>query len=270
MDKSPSNTLTLAQLTSLSGRVAIVTGGSKGIGLACARRLAEAGAKIALFDIDFETAKTEVSRIKEDFGVEGLALHVDIADADAVRSAINQTQEKLGGLHIFVNNAGIFPEIPSLDITDADFDKLMAIDLRGAFLAARDAAKVMVNNKPSGGVIINMVSVSALVAATNSAHYVAAKHAMAGATKAFARDLAPQGIRVLAIAPTLISTPGVEKGLTGDTYGKAALDAFIKQIPVGRAGQPDEVARVVYFAATDLASFMTGSTLVVDGGNLTL
>jgi len=260
----------LEKLCRLDGRVAVITGGSKGIGLACARRLAEGGAHVALFDIDIDSAQREASRIRTDFKVEALALRVDMTDAGAVRSAITQVHAQLGALHIFINNAGIFPEISTLDITDADYDRLMALDQRGAFLAARDAAKVMVENTPSGGVIINMISVSGLIAATNSAHYVAAKHAMAGATKAFARDLAPHGIRVLAVAPTLISTPGVEAGIAHDAHTRQALEAFVQKIPLGRAGLPDEVARVVFFAASDLAAFMTGVTLVVDGGELIL
>jgi NAD(P)-dependent dehydrogenase (short-subunit alcohol dehydrogenase family) len=192
-----------------------------------------------------------------------------MADAAMVRTKIEQVQKELGGLHIWINNAGIFPEVSTLDITDEKYDQLMNLDQRGAFLSARDAAKAMLQNEPSGGVIINMVSVSGLIAATNSSHYVAAKHAMVGATKAFARDLAPHGIRVLGIAPTLISTPGVEAGLA-NPHSRPALEAFIQKIPLGRPGMPDEVARVVYFAASDMAAFMTGTTLVVDGGELVL
>lgn len=259
----------LAELCSLKGRVAVITGAAKGIGLACARRLAEGGAAVALFDVDLQSAQEEAVTMAADFGVQCLPFRVDMTDAASVRMAMEQVYRKLGGLHIWVNNAGIFPEITALDITDEHYDRLMALDQRGAFLAARDAARMMLQNKPSGGVIINMVSVSGLIAATNSAHYVAAKHAIAGATKAFARDLAPHGIRVLAIAPTLIATPGVAAGMA-NPHGNAALKAFIQQIPMGRAGEPDEVARVVFFAASDLAAFMTGTTLVVDGGELVL
>lgn len=259
----------LAQLCSLKGRVAVITGASKGIGNACARRLAEAGASIVLFDIDIETAEKEAIAIAERYAVKTLAVHVNMTDTTMVRNAIDKVLQQFGELHIWINNAGIFPEISSLDITDENYDQLLALDQRAAFLAMRDAAKVMLNNKHAGAVIINMVSVSGLIAATNSAHYVAAKHAISGATKAFARDLAPHGIRVLAIAPTLISTPGVKAGLS-NPHGKEVLEAIRKQIPLGRAGQPDEVARVVYFAASDLSAFMTGTTIVVDGGELVL
>jgi NAD(P)-dependent dehydrogenase (short-subunit alcohol dehydrogenase family) len=229
--------------------------------------LAEAGADVALLDIDGDGVKQASSRISADFGVKSTGMRVDSSNADDVRAAITACVAQFGKLDIWVNNAGIFPEISTLDITDADYDRLTNLNQRGMFLAARDAAREMVGN-PEGGVIINMISVSALIAATNSAHYVAGKHAIAGATKAFARDLAPHGIRVMAIAPTLIRTPGVEAGLSGNEETRKALEAFVERIPLGRAGEPDEVARAVFFAASDLSAFMTGSTLIVDGGEL--
>lgn len=260
---------TLAELCSLKGKVAVVTGAAKGIGLSCARRLAEAGAAVALFDIDEAGVRKAASQLASDFGVETAGQRVDSSDADDVRKAIAACMAKFGKLDIWVNNAGIFPEISTLDITDVEYDRLMNLNQRGMFLAARDAAREMTRN-PEGGVIVNMISVSGLVAATNSAHYVAGKHAIAGATKAFARDLAPHGIRVLSVAPTLIRTPGVEKGMSGGEESRAALEAFVGRIPLGRAGEADEVARVVFFAVSELAAFMTGSTLVVDGGELVL
>lgn len=259
----------LSDLCSLRGRVAAITGAAKGIGLACARRLAEAGADVALLDIDQQTCEQAATRIRADFGVKAIGMAVDSSDPDAVRAAIKQCISQLGALNIWVNNAGIFPEISTLDITDGEYDRLMNLNQRGMFLAARDAAKEMIHNQ-HGGVIINMISVSALIAATNSAHYVAGKHAIAGATKAFARDLAPHGIRVMAVAPTLINTPGVQAGLSGGEESRKSLEAFIERIPLGRAGEADEVARAVFFAASDLAAFMTGSVLVVDGGELVL
>ncbi|SED95765.1 SDR family NAD(P)-dependent oxidoreductase [Ruania alba] len=258
----------LSDLGSLRGRVAVVTGAAKGIGLACARRLAEAGADVALFDIDGAGVADAAEQIARDFGVRTLGSMVDSSDSVAVRTAIETVTTELAGLHIWVNNAGIFPEIATLDISESDYDRLMTLNQRGMFLASLDAARAMRDH--GGGVIINMSSVSGLIAATNSAHYVAAKHAIVGSTKAFARDLAPYGIRVLAVAPTLVRTPGVQAGLDHDEHSRAALEAFVAQIPMGRAAEPDEVARVVYFAATDLAAFMTGSVLTVDGGELVL
>lgn len=259
----------LTDLLDFHGRVVVVTGAAKGIGLACARRFAEAGGTVVLLDIDATGLDEAAQELRDQFAVDVEAQAIDMSDADAVRSAIAQIVEKLDRIDVWVNNAGIFPIIDTLDITDDDYDRLTALNQRGMFLSARSVAQTMADSgRP--GVIVNMVSVSGLVAATNSAHYVAAKHAIVGATKAFGRDLAPHGIRVLAVAPTLIETPGVHAGLTGSAQAKAALDAYITRIPLGRAGEPDDVARVVLFAASDLAGFMTGSTLVVDGGELVL
>lgn len=259
----------LTELCSLTGRVAVITGGAQGIGFSCARRLIEAGASTAIFDINKEKMEQAVKILSANTDTQVMGVHIDSTDVTGVRLAMEKVATALGGLHILVNNAGIFPELSVLDITDADYDRLMGLNQRGMFLAARDAASLM-KNQGQGGVIINIISISGLIAATNSAHYVASKHAIAGATKAFARDLAPYGIRVLAIAPTLIQTPGVEAGLRASNNSKKALDAFLTRIPLGRAGKADEVARVVFFAASQLSAFMTGSILIVDGGELVL
>lgn len=260
---------TLVELLDFRTKVVVITGAAKGIGLACARRFAEAGAVLVLLDIDQDGLLTAAQDVRSEFGATVESRSVDMADAGAVSRIVASIVEEIGEIDVWVNNAGIFPIIDTLDITDEQYDRLTALNQRGMFLTARTVAQSMTQAQRPG-VIINMVSVSALIAATNSAHYVAAKHAMVGATKAFARDLAPYGIRVLAVAPTLIETPGVESGVESSAAGKAALDDYLTRIPLGRAGTPDEVARVVLFAASSLAGFMTGSVLVVDGGELVL
>lgn len=250
-------------------KVVVITGAAKGIGLACARRFAEAGATVVLLDIDEPGLAGASSDISEQFHVPVSSHRVDMSDADAVTRAVSTIVDEHGRIDVWLNNAGIFPIVDTLAITDEDYDRLADLNQRGMFLSARTAARAMVKTGRAG-VIVNMVSVSGLIAATNSAHYVAAKHAMVGATKAFARDLAPHGIRVLAVAPTLIETPGVQSGLARSADGRAALDAYLTHIPLGRAGVPDDVARVTIFAASDLAGFMTGSTVIVDGGELVL
>lgn len=261
--------LPLAEMIDFHDKVVVVTGAASGIGLACARRFVEAGGTLVLLDIDEAGLAEAKQELRSTAGATVNTHVLDMADAGAVKAAIAKIVTEHAHIDVWVNNAGIFPVIDTLALTDDDYDHLHALNQRGMFLAARTVAQHMVGaHRP--GVIVNMVSVSGLIAATNSAHYVAAKHAIVGATKAFARDLAPHGIRVLAIAPTLIETPGVHAGLARSEEGRAALEAYLNRIPLGRAGVPDEVARVALFAASGLSGFMTGTTLVVDGGELVL
>ena len=251
----------ISSLLDLSGKVAFVTGGAKGIGLAIARRLAEAGAAVAVTDIDVKTAEADCAEIRQQFGAKALALELNIADRDAIRGAVKTVEAELGPVDIFVNNAGIFPFMDTLDINDEAFDRLMNINLRGTFTCGREVAAHMVDSG-RGGVIINMSSISSNRASGNASHYVTSKFAINGMTQGFARDLAGRGVRVLAVAPTLVNTPGIQDA-------SLALGDFVKAIPMGRAATPDDIARVVLFAASDMASFMTGSVLYVDGGHLT-
>jgi NAD(P)-dependent dehydrogenase (short-subunit alcohol dehydrogenase family) len=259
---------TLAQLLSLEGRRAVVTGGAVGIGLAVARRLAEAGASVLIGDLrDTDEA---VAGLVADTGGRIIGTHLDVADSASIVACADQAVRELGGLDIWVNNAGIYPSAPLLDMTDEAWDTVLDVNLRGSFVGAREAARRMAD-AGHGGVIINIASTAGYQAGgPGVAHYVSSKHAVRGLTKSLAVELGPLGIRALAVAPTLIETPGIEAGR--EAFREAGLgdiiDSYAERLPLGRVGVADDVARVVLFAASDLALFMTGSTLLVDGGDI--
>jgi NAD(P)-dependent dehydrogenase (short-subunit alcohol dehydrogenase family) len=261
---------TLAQLLSLEGRRAVVTGGAVGIGFAIARRLAEAGASVVIGDLhDTDVA---VASLVADTGARVIGTHLDVADSASIVACGDLAVRELGGLDIWVNNAGIYPSTPLLDMTDESWDAVLDVNLRGSFVGAREAARRM-SDAGHGGVIINIASTAGYQAGgPGVAHYVSSKHAVRGLTKSLAVELGPLGIRALAVAPTLIETPGIEAGR--EAFREAGLgdilDNYAGRLPLGRVGVADDVARVVLFAASDLALFMTGSTLLADGGDIAL
>ncbi len=258
----------IADLLSLAGRTAVVTGGASGIGLGIAHRLAEAGARVVIADLaSTEAAVAEV--IERSAGdVVGLAL--DVTDGAAIAEAAAYVQREFGGADIWVNNAGIFPSTSVLEMTDEQWDAVLAVNLRGTFIGAREAARHMVAGG-RGGVIINIASIAAFRAGgPGIAHYVSSKHGINGLTKSLAVELGPQGVRVLTVAPTMIRTPGIEASAQDlrDAGNADQFDSFADWLPLRRWGQPDDVARVVLFCVSDLAAFMTGSTVLVDAGHI--
>jgi NAD(P)-dependent dehydrogenase (short-subunit alcohol dehydrogenase family) len=258
----------LAQLISLEGRSCVITGGAKGLGLAASRRLAEAGAAVMIGDIDGVSAKTAAEELTGRYHSEVLAVPVDVCDSISVAALADAAVTAFGAVDIWVNNAGVYPSTPLLEMSDGDWDRVLNINLRGAFVGCREAARRMIS-AGRGGVIVNMASIAGVGGRRPGvSHYVASKHGIVGLTKQLGLELAKDGIRVLAVAPTTIITPGVEVASAGPA---AEAGVTIEQLLtgiMGRPGRPDDVARVVLFCASDLSMLMTGSTLLVDAGEM--
>jgi NAD(P)-dependent dehydrogenase (short-subunit alcohol dehydrogenase family) len=255
--------LPLEELISLSRRSAVVTGGARGLGRAIVRRLAEAGASVIIADIDLEEAEAAANEVTGLCGGTVLATPIDVASSASICAAADAAVARLGSLDIWVNNAGVYPSTPVLEMSDEDWERVIRINLSGTFVGSREAARRMVD-RGRGGVIINLSSIAGVRGRTAGiAHYAASKHGIIGITRQMALEFASAGIRVLAVAPTTIVTPGVQAGLGNPTDLERRLAG-----PLGRAGRADDVARVVLFCASDLSLFMTGSTLLVDGGEM--
>lgn len=264
-------TPSIADLLDLTGRTAIVTGGAMGIGRAIAQRLAEAGAAVVLADADEDAAQTAAKELAE-HGRAAWAVRADVGDeADVVR-LVEEAAEWAGDIDILVNNAGIFPARPVLDMTAEEFDRVIRVNLRGLYLCSRHVALHM-RDQGHGGRIINVTSIDAVhPSSPGLAAYDASKHGAWGFTKNLALELAPLGIWVNAIAPGGVATPGVARMQESSTPtgvdAAAMLEAFLAQVPMHRMGAPDDIARAALFLASDLASYLTGSQIVVDGGRL--
>jgi NAD(P)-dependent dehydrogenase (short-subunit alcohol dehydrogenase family) len=243
------------------------------MGLAIAKRLAEAGACIVIGDINQPLAATSLDTLPPVRSLSHAAWEIDVRSGPSVSRFAKKIREVYGGIDIWINAAGIFPTQPFRQMTEAQWDEMLNINLRGTFLCGRAAADLIIEGATKNGVIVNISSTSGHRGRPGLAHYVASKHGVEGLTKSMALELGPQGIRVIAVAPTLTRTEGLEaRRQSSDASGKddtAALEKKVAQsIPLGRIGEPDDVARVVLFLASDLASFITGSSLLVDGGQL--
>jgi glucose 1-dehydrogenase len=252
-------------MTKLTDRIGLVTGAARGIGLAIARRFIEDGAKVMLSDID---AKAGAEAAKS-LGVNAHFFACDVGEAKAVGQLVNATVDKFGALDILVNNAGIIHTADFLDISEADFDRVLRVNLKGSFLAGQAAAKQMVAQAKAGrkpGTIINMSSVNSVVAIPNQVPYSVSKGGVQQLTKVMALSLAAYGIRVNAIGPGSIAT----EILAGVAKDKAAKKRLLSRTPMQRIGHADEVASVASFLASDDASYLTGQTIFPDGGRLAL
>lgn len=257
----------LTDLVTLTGRRAVVTGGGRGLGWAIAARLAEAGADVVIGDIDEGLAILAAEELAQRHGVRVIGTAMDVTDSASVAAAADRAVTELGGLEIWVNNAGVFPSVPLLQMSDETWDHVFDVNARGVFAGAREAARRMAA-AGRGGVIVNIISTAGFRAsAPGLAAYVGSKHAARGLTRELAVELAPLGIRVLGVAPSFVPTEGTMAAAMAVTAGDVPPTPLMLNPPIGRVGVPDDIARVVLFCASDMSTFMTGSTLLADGGD---
>ncbi len=248
----------------LTNKVAIVTGAKQGIGRAIALAIAKEGASVTVSDLDQQGCQRVVDEMK-DSGGKGLAIRCDVSSGNQVEEMVRRTVDTFGKVDILVNNAGIVAFKPFLDITEEDWDKVLDVNLKGQFLCARAAAREMVKNK--WGRIINIASISSGgcgIAFPMVAHYTASKGGVVALTLALALELTPMGINVNAIAPGAIDT-----AMTKDIKESPQLESILARIPKGRLGKPEDIAYLAVFLASEESDYITGSTLVIDGGWMT-
>ena len=249
----------------LEGRVAIVTGGAQGIGEACVRRLAAEGATVALWDVADAPGHALAAELTAS-GARSLYQRCDVSRKTEVDNALAATLAAFGRVDALVNNAGIFRAADFLDVTEADWDAVIGVNLKGAFLVGQAAARAMVQ-QGGGGAIVNMSSVNGTLAIPSIASYNASKGGINQLTRAMALALADQRIRVNAVAPGTIATELAAKAVLTSEDAKQRV---LGRTPMKRLGEPREIADVVAFLLSDAASYMTGEIVTVDGGRMAL
>ncbi len=243
----------------LAGRVCIVTGGAQGIGEACIRRFAREGALVVMADID----DARGAALAAELG--GLYVHCDVGEKAQVDALVAQTMAAHGRIDVLVNNAGIFRAADFLEVTEADFDAVLRVNLKGSFLMGQAVAREMA--KAGRGSIVNMSSVNGVLAIPTIAGYNVSKGGINQLTRVMALSLADKGIRVNAVAPGTIATELAARAVLTSEEAKARI---MSRTPMRRLGEPSEIADTVAYLASDAASYITGEIVVVDGGRMTL
>ena len=249
----------------LDGKAALVTGAASGIGAAIATRLSEAGVKVSLADIDLDRVRAMAESLPS-----ALALHMDVTKRASVDAAIATAEAAFGPLDIVCANAGVSSMRPALDLTEEDWDFNFDVNARGVFLTNQAACRAFLKSGRKG-VIVNTASLAAKVAAPLLAHYSASKFAVLGWTQALAKEMAPHGIRVNAVCPGFVKTSMQDREVIWEAElrgmtPEAVLAEYVSLTPLGRIEEPDDVARVVLFLASEASHFMTGQGVNVTGG----
>jgi len=242
-----------------AGKIVLVTGAQQGIGRAMAIEFAAAGAEVAINWLDDEAAAERAADEIRRHGRRVTLVKADIARIDQTRAMVSAVEQELGPIDVLINNAGVFPRVPFLEMTESDWDYVQQVNLKGACFCAQAVAKAMVSAERSG-VIINLTSGAAFRSSPRGVHYVASKGGVLSMTRALA--LAPYRIRVNAIAPGLTDTAQPRYGSSEEELAAAA-----RAIPLGRMARPEEIAHAAVFLASDNAAFVTGQTLHVNGGS---
>ena len=249
------------KIMTLENKVAIVTGAGRGIGQGIALALASEKCQVVVSDINQNDCK-KVAKELEKFGVKTLAIKCDVSKKSEVAQLFTKTKKEFGRLDILVNNAGIFPFVSFAKMKESDWDKVIDVNLKSIFLCSQEAVKIM----SEAGRIINISSIASFVGFEGLVHYCASKGGVNGFTRALALELAPKKITVNAVAPGAIDTPGASQPDQPRTAAEETRKQTVAMIPLARMGQPEDIANAVVFLAGEKSSYITGQTIIVDGG----